>query len=83
MGEDMKARTYVYCSRRQGGFEFGLDAVTPVAWTFTRGNVVPRHAYTWYSCKGVDQAKLAALPDTVVCSLNELRRKVASGEVAA
>jgi hypothetical protein len=58
----MKLPTRVY-AEIDGGLEFGLDAVTPVLWVFTRKRVPARYRFC-YGLGGADQGKLAALMRT-------------------
>ncbi len=71
----MRARTLVYVDARQGGFEFGMDYLTPVEWTFSRGSRLPRRAYVAYSLDDpkADRAKIEALPATFIGTIKELR----------
>jgi hypothetical protein len=63
----------VYVRKDHGGFEFGLDRVTPVTWYFSPRRSVPKLAYVGYSIETVDQDKLAAIPKPFIGSYYELR----------
>lgn len=64
----------VYIRRDYGGFEFGLDAVTPVTWCFTVRRSIPKLAYTGFSIECADPAKVAAMPNPFFGSLHDLKR---------
>ena len=62
----------VYVRRDHGGFEFGLDRVTPVTWYFTSRRSIPKLAYTGYSIETANPEKVAAVSNPFYGSYNDL-----------
>jgi hypothetical protein len=63
----------VYIRGDAGGFEFGLDRVTPQSWHFTARRVAPKSARYAFGLAAADPGKVAAISNPFIGSYNELR----------